>query len=135
MEQMKNSGSILGGEPSGHVIFKNYSTTGDGAIGALKAIEAMKYYKLPLKSLVKDIKLLPQVTKNTSVISKPPLENNGPIQKILSEVKDKLGTNGRVLLRYSGTESLVRAMVEGQSKIQVEQLCQKLINVVSKELS
>ena len=135
MEQMKNSGSILGGEPSGHVIFKNYSTTGDGAIGALKAIEAMKFYKRPLKSLTKNIKLLPQIIKNATVVTKPPLEKNAPIQKILTEVKDKLGTNGRVLLRYSGTESMARVMVEGQNKIQVEQLCQKLINVVSKELS
>lgn len=135
IEYMEKNGAILGGEPSGHVIFRNYSTTGDGAIGALKAIECMKFYKSGISELTGVVKLLPQVTKNAFVQTKLPFEGVAPIQDTLNQVREKLGVNGRVLLRYSGTESLARVMVEGENQIQVEELCDQLVNIVTKELS
>lgn len=135
MEKMKETGSILGGEPSGHVIFHNFSTTGDGCIGALKVIECMKYFKKELNELANEVKLYPQITKNAQVTTKPPLDSIISIKDKLEEVKTSLGGNGRVLLRYSGTEPLARVMVEGECAIRVEELCNELVNVVSKELS
>ncbi len=135
IELMRENGSILGGEPSGHVIFKNYSTTGDGCVGALKVIECVKHYQKSLSELVKEVKLYPQITKNAQVANKPPLESIGSIQNKLDEVKTSLGSKGRVLLRYSGTEPLARVMVEGECELKVEELCNELVHLVSKELS
>jgi phosphoglucosamine mutase len=135
IEQMKNSGAILGGEPSGHVIFKNQSTTGDGAVGALKVIEAMKFYNKSVRELVLDINLFPQITKSIVVQVRPPLDSIQVIQDKLVKTKKELGKNGRVLLRYSGTEPLIRIMVEGEKFEVIDGLCDQLIKVVSKELS
>ncbi|MCO4794159.1 MAG: phosphoglucosamine mutase [Bacteriovoracaceae bacterium] len=134
VEKMKTSGELLGGEPSGHIILINHSTTGDGALAALKMIECMKYYKKSVSELTSEIKLYPQVVKNTKVISKPPLESIPTIKKKLDAVNETLGKKGRVLLRYSGTEPLARVMVEGENFDLVEDLCSQLISVVSDEL-
>ena len=106
VEKMKETGDILGGEPSGHIILKNHSTTGDGALAALKVIECMKYFKKPLSELRNEFLLYPQVIKNTKVTSKPPMETVPTIKEKLDSVTESLGKKGRVLLRYSGTESL-----------------------------
>ncbi|MFZ8933672.1 MAG: phosphoglucosamine mutase [Bacteriovoracaceae bacterium] len=135
IEFMKENGSILGGEPSGHVIFKDFSTTGDGCIGALKVIECIKYYKKTLADLVQEVKLYPQVTKNAQVTNKPPLDSVESIQEKLDQVKSSLGSKGRVLLRYSGTEPLARVMVEGECEVKVEEICNELVHLVSKELA
>jgi phosphoglucosamine mutase len=81
IEYMRSNGCILGGEPSGHIIFIKHSTTGDGALGALKVIESMKYFNLPLKDLVAEIELFPQFIKNVIVKNKPPLESVASIQE------------------------------------------------------
>jgi phosphoglucosamine mutase len=134
IEYMRSNGCILGGEPSGHIIFIKHSTTGDGALGALKVIESMKYFNLPLKDLVAEIELFPQFIKNVIVKNKPPLESVASIQEGIKKAEERLLGKGRVLLRYSGTEPLLRVMVEGNIAETVEEECQRLIDIVTKEI-
>lgn len=134
IEYMRSNGCILGGEPSGHIIFSRHSTTGDGALGALKVIESMKYFNLPLKDLVQEIELFPQVIKNVIVKNKPPIESVASIQEGIKKAEERLKGFGRVLLRYSGTEPLLRVMVEGNIAETVEEECQRLIEIVTKEI-
>lgn len=134
IEYMRSNGCILGGEPSGHIIFSKHSTTGDGALGALKVIESMKYFNLPLKKLVEEIELFPQIIKNIVVKNKPALESVSSIQDGIKKAEERLKGKGRVLLRYSGTEPLIRVMVEGNIAETVEEECQRLIEIVTKEI-
>ncbi len=134
MEYMKESGAIIGGEPSGHIILKKHATTGDGALAALKVIECMKFYNRPLHDLAKDIQLYPQIIKNVGVNKKLPLENIPAIQQAIREAEKILHGNGRILLRYSGTESLIRIMVEGKDQDSVDEVCNMLEEIVKKEL-
>ncbi|MFT6070862.1 MAG: phosphoglucosamine mutase [Bacteriovoracaceae bacterium] len=135
LEYMRKHGSLLGGEPSGHIIFGEHATTGDGALAALKTIECMKTYQKPLKELVKEVALFPQVLKNAIVKRKPKFDTVPSIKKALEEAEKRMGDKGRVVLRYSGTEPLVRVMVEGEDESLVNEICDTLVAVVSKELS
>lgn len=130
MEAMKTSFAILGGEPSGHIIFKQHATTGDGSLAALKLIESMKFYKKSVSELTSEVDMYPQVLKNVVVASKPPFEDIKEIQDILKVADDKLKGTGRVLLRYSGTEPKVRVMVEGQDFELVNSVCDEIITVI-----
>lgn len=134
IEYMRAHDCILGGEPSGHIIFSKYSTTGDGSLAGLKVIEAMKFFNRSLKDLVKDIELFPQVIKNVIVKNKPVLETVDAINVAIKEAEEKLKGRGRVLLRYSGTEPLLRVMVEGDQADIVESECQRLADVVTKAI-
>lgn len=134
-EYMLENGAILGGEPSGHLILKPFSTTGDGALAALKVLEAMAYYKESLDQLVKDIKLFPQSMKNVAIKQKIPFEQVPLIQSEVKKAEQQLQSKGRLLLRYSGTEPLARVMVEGENADLVETICQQLTDVVQTELS
>ena len=131
---MRDNDCILGGEPSGHVIFGDHATTGDGCLASLKAIEAMKFYKKSIKELTAAVQLYPHVVKNIIVTEKVPLESIPSIAKAVKEIEEELGTKGRILLRYSGTEPLARVMVEGESITLVNKLCDKLVNLVQREL-
>ena len=135
LERMKKSNACLGGEPSGHIILGKESTTGDGIKSALKVIECMKYYQKKLSELIVDFELFPQIIKNAYVKTKTPFEEVAPIQTVMGHVKKKLGNKGRVILRYSGTESLARVMVEGEDLELIDRLCNEIVEVVSKELS
>jgi phosphoglucosamine mutase len=135
IEKMQDSGSRFGGEPSGHMIFADYSTTGDGIISALKILECMSYYQKTLKELVQPITLYPHIIKNVAVKKKIPLNQ---VPKLMAEIKsaeDKLQNEGRVLLRYSGTEPLLRVMVEALDPLACSTLCQSLTEAVMRELS
>ena len=134
MERMKQTSSLLGGEPSGHFIYRDHSTTGDGCLAALKIIEAMKWRKKNLQELAEEIVLFPQVLKNTMVKKRLPLESIDSLQRAVKKVENQLGQKGRVLLRYSGTEPLVRVMVEGEQQDEVEGYCNELTQVISCEL-
>lgn len=134
IEYMRAHGCILGGEPSGHIIFSKHSTTGDGALGGLKVIESMKYFNQSLKDLVAEVELFPQVIKNVMVKDKPALETVKEIQEATAETEKKLAGKGRVLLRYSGTEPLLRVMVEGHNAEIVESECARLVTVVTKAI-
>lgn len=125
-ERMQEKGYTLGGEQSGHVILKKYATTGDGILTAIMLCEEICDRKLPLSALHKDLKLFPQKTKNVPVSDKAKTANDKDVLAAVEAVKAKIGGNGRVMLRESGTESVVRIMVEAES----EELCKEYINEV-----
>lgn len=134
VEHMRQSGALFGGEPSGHLVFKRYSTTGDGILAALKVIESIKFYDRDLSDLVDEIELFPQEMKNVTVLKRVPFEEIPEIKKAMLQAEQKLGAEGRILLRYSGTEPLARVMVEGRDAKLVSSLCQDLSDIVKKSL-
>ena len=135
VERMLKSGSVFGGEPSGHLIFKNHSTTGDGILAGLKVIECLKYYQKDLSELLDEVELFPQVLKNVKVKDKKPFDEVPEIDMAIGSANAKLKGKGRVLLRYSGTENLARVMVEGEDLDLVNVCCDDLVDVVKKNLT
>ena len=125
-ENMIETGNCIGGEQSGHIILSKYATTGDGILTALQLMEAMIESKLPLSKLAEPVKMLPQITKNVVVTDKKAVEEDPEVQAAVKKVSDTLGKTGRILLRKSGTEPLIRVMVEAPS----ETLCEKLVGEV-----
>ena len=134
VEHMRQTGALFGGEPSGHLVFKKYSTTGDGILAALKVIESIKFYDKDLSELVNEIELFPQEMTNIIVQKRVPFEEVPEIKKAMDHATAKLGKEGRILLRYSGTEPLARVMVEGRDQSLVNSLCAELSDVVRKTL-
>lgn len=133
VERMRQSGALFGGEPSGHLVFKKYSTTGDGILAALKVIESIRFYDMDLADLTK-IEMFPQVMQNVHVSKRVPFEEVAEIKKAMDHAESKLGKEGRILLRYSGTEALARVMVEGKDNKLVNTLCTELAETVKKAL-
>ena len=125
-ENMRENGRLIGGEQSGHIIFSKYATTGDGIMTSIKLMEVMLAKKLPLSKLAEPVKIYPQVLKNVRVKSKPEAQNDPDVQKAVEEVAQALGDDGRILVRESGTEPVIRVMVEASSK----ELCEKYVNQV-----
>jgi phosphoglucosamine mutase len=113
LEEMLRSGANLGGEQSGHILFLDDATTGDGMLTALKVASIVSIAG-PLDTLVSDLKIFPQKIVNVRVQSKPPLESLPEVARLLKEAESSLGKSGRVVLRYSGTEPLARVMIEAQ---------------------
>ena len=111
-EYMVKNGCRLGGEQSGHIIFSKYSTTGDGILTSLKVMEALIAKKSTLSKLCKPLKIYPQLLVNLSVTDRDAAINDETVQSAVKRVEEKLGANGRVLLRASGTEPLIRLMIE-----------------------
>ena len=125
LEEMLRSGNVLGGEQSGHVIFLEDSPAGDGLLTALK-IASLVALNGPLESLIEGFKDYPQIILNVKVRSKPPLESLPEVSQALAEANSALGENGRIVLRYSGTEPLARVMVEAEREADVERFSQSL---------
>lgn len=134
VEHMRSSGALFGGEPSGHLVFKGHSTTGDGILAALKIIECMKYYGKGLKQLADEVVLYPQLLLNVPTKRKTPFEDVPAIAAAMKSAEANLKGSGRILLRYSGTEALARVMVEGQDESMVQKVAHQLKDVVVKEL-
>jgi phosphoglucosamine mutase len=132
LEMMQEKGSVLGGEESGHVIFLNHHTTGDGIITALQLLWAMKRSGRPLSELSKVMTLSPQRIINVNVKEKPPLDEMQELQQAIREAEAELGEKGRVLIRYSGTQSMCRVMVEGPTDQLTNQLTHVLAETVRK---
>ena len=130
VEQMKERGWKLGGENSGHIICADVTTTGDGIVSALKVLYALVDTGKSLSDLRKGMSKFPQVMINVSVNDKSKLDNNADIASAVADVEHKLDGRGRVLLRPSGTEPVVRVMVEGEEREQVTELAQLLAGVV-----
>ena len=129
-ENMVNNGHCLGGEQSGHIIFSKHATTGDGILTSLKVMEVMLESKEKLSKLVSGYKVYPQVLKNVKVIDKEIAQKDEEVLKEVERVSKKLGENGRILLRASGTEPLVRVMVEAGSKKECEECVDSVIEVM-----
>lgn len=129
LEEMLRSGSVLGGEQSGHVIFLEDSPAGDGLLTAVK-IASLVSMQGKIESLVDGLKDYPQTIVNVKVKSKPPLESLPEVSRALAEAQLALGENGRVVLRYSGTEPLARVMVEAEHDADVQRFSQSLANAL-----
>lgn len=120
----------LGGEQSGHIIMKKYANTGDGILTSLKVMEAMIEAKTDLKSLVRDLKIYPQVLINVRVKDKNTVLDNEKVDKAIKEIEAKLGDSGRILVRKSGTEPLIRVMVEAETEEVAQKSCQHIVDVI-----
>lgn len=120
----------LGGEQSGHIILKKFANTGDGMLTSLKIMEAMIEAKSDLKSLVRDLKIFPQVLINVRVKDKNTVLDNEGVKKSIDEVEKTLSDSGRVLVRKSGTEPLIRIMVEAQNQELAEKYANKIVTTI-----
>ena len=125
-ENMVQTGNVLGGEQSGHIIFSKYATTGDGILTSLKIMEVMLEKKQSLGKLVSEVTILPQLLKNVRVADKAAALGDPDVQKAAADVEKALGSDGRLLLRESGTEPLIRVMVEAET----QELCEKYVGQV-----
>ena len=126
VEEMRRNGFNLGGEQSGHLIFLDHSTTGDGLLAALQVLAVIQQKQRPLSELARVMIAFPQVLLNIDVREKPPLEELEDFQKLVRQIEEKLDTSGRVLARYSGTESKARIMVEGPDDHTVQTYAEEL---------
>ena len=129
-ENMIKTGNRIGGEESGHIIFSKYATTGDGILTSLKIMEVMLAKEKPISELAAPMVKYPQVLKNVKVKSKPEAKNDPDVQKAVSDVEAALGSNGRILLRESGTEPVIRVMVEAGSDAECEKYVDQVIDVI-----
>ena len=125
-EYMAGNGCRLGGEQSGHIIISKYATTGDGILTSLKVLEVMLAQKKKMSQLCDGLQIYPQVLKNVRVRSKPDAQNDPAVQEAVQQAAEKLGDSGRILVRESGTEPMIRVMVEASDK----KLCQECVDQV-----
>ncbi len=135
IEELLKNGAVLGGEDSGHIIFLEHHTTGDGLITALQLLAVMQKEEKAVSELSKVMKTFPQVLINVDVKSKPDLKGIPEIGNVIGSVEKELGDMGRVLVRYSGTQPMCRVMVEGPTKEQTEKLAKKIAEIVKKKLN
>ena len=135
VEEMRRHGYNLGGEQSGHVIFLEHNHTGDGLLTALQVLAILRRKELPLSELASGIERFPQVLVNVPVAEKRPLESLPEFTRQLREVEAALGTRGRVLIRYSGTEAKARVMVEGEDEKRVHQIANDLAEGLRRALA
>jgi phosphoglucosamine mutase len=134
VEKMISLGAVLGGEDSGHVVFLDHHTTGDGILTALKLIEVMKTESKSLSELCQVMTVFPQVLINVEVRHKPDLNTVPVIKNAIKSMEHRLGDEGRVLVRYSGTEPLCRVMVEGPTFDKTDKYCRELADVIKKNI-
>jgi len=135
LEKMTAEGHTLGGEQSGHVIMSKYGNTGDGLLTALHLISHVAQSKKSLKELTSFMKRYPQVLINVSGVAKEKLAHNQRIQESVKKIESQLGLTGRVLLRASGTEPLIRVMIEAENRTDAQQFAESLASLVKSELS
>ena len=135
LEEMLAGGHLLGGEQSGHIIMSKYANTGDGLLTALQLISKLKKSGKSASELASFMKRYPQVLINVSGVAKEKLASNQVIAKAVSDVQQRLADKGRVLLRASGTEALIRVMIEAQDLSLAQELASKLATLVKSELS
>ncbi|MGM8216674.1 phosphoglucosamine mutase [Bacillaceae bacterium W0354] len=134
MEKMRENDFNLGGEQSGHIIFLDYNTTGDGMLSALQLVNVMQETGQSLSQLAEGMTKFPQVLKNVRVINKNEVQTNRIIQEEINKVEEELDDKGRVLVRPSGTEPLVRVMVEAPTKEECEKYVDQVVQVIQDTL-
>jgi phosphoglucosamine mutase len=130
LEDMMRLGSVIGGEDSGHLIFLDHHTTGDGILTALQLLAAMVRTGKPLSELAKMMDIYPQKLINVEVKSKPDISTIPRIKEVVGKIEKELGEEGRVLVRYSGTQNMCRVMVEGPSVGVTEKYCREIADVI-----
>ena len=129
-EEMMNHGHRIGGEQSGHIIFSKYANTGDGILTALKLVQVVLDRKQTLSQLAEPVKIYPQVLKNVRVTDKTQAQNDPEVKAAVAKAAEELGDSGRILLRESGTEPLVRVMVEAESTETCERIVDEIIALI-----
>ncbi|TLN24019.1 phosphoglucosamine mutase [bacterium] len=134
VERMRQQGFNFGGEQSGHLVFLDHATTGDGTLAALQLLAIMAREQKPVSELARVMTLFPQVLKGVNVREKRPLEELSLTQKAIASAEKKLGKKGRVVVRYSGTEKKLRVMIEGESQPKIEELCDSIVDAVMTEI-
>jgi len=135
LEEMQRVGATLGGEQSGHILFLDGdATTGDGLLTALRVLEIMARTGKPLADLVSDLKVFPQTIRNVRVRKKIPFAEIPAVQATIAAAERELDGNGRVVVRYSGTEALARVMIEAESKEQMDRLAEAIVGAIRAEL-
>jgi phosphoglucosamine mutase len=135
LEQMQKSSATLGGEQSGHIIFRDgEATTGDGLLTALRVLEIVGRSEKTLAELIADLKVFPQIIKNVRVREKKPLMSVPSIAQAIRDAESELDGNGRVVVRYSGTEALARVMVEAESEPTMHQIADSIVDAIQQNL-
>ena len=129
-EYMAKNGCRIGGEQSGHIIFSKYASTGDGILTSLKMMEVMLAKKKPMSELAAPLKIYPQVLENVRVTDKKAAKNDMAVREAVKKVTEALGDAGRILVRESGTEPLVRVMVEAPDHDTCQKYVDEVVNVI-----
>ena len=135
VEAMREKGYVLGGEQSGHIVFLDHATTGDGVIAALRVLAVMVEEGKPLSELARTMTRYPQVLLNFAVARKRPFEEMPAVQKKISQIEDALGSDGRVVVRYSGTESKARVMIEGTDESRIKAYASEIAETLKQALA
>ncbi len=130
MEEMRKGGYNLGGEQSGHIIFLDYNTTGDGMLSALQLVNVIQETGKPLSELASEMEKFPQVLKNVPVVKKNEVMLNKTVLDAIDKVEKEMGDQGRVLVRPSGTESLVRVMVEAPTLEDCNRYVDEVVEII-----
>jgi len=134
LQQMQRCGSNLGGEQSGHIIFLDYATTGDGLLTAVQLVRIMRETGKKLSALARSMKKYPQILLNVRVRERRPFARMPVVQKLIRAAQQQLAGNGRLVVRYSGTEPLARVMVEGPRKNTITNLARTIIAAIQQEI-
>jgi phosphoglucosamine mutase len=132
--RMRADGYNLGGEQSGHLVFLDHTSTGDGVLAGLKILTVMLREGKPLSELANVMERVPQVLVNIRVKSKPPISELSDVSALIASVEEKLGDEGRVLVRYSGTEPKARVMVEGLDQAAIQQHADEIVAAIQTEI-
>jgi phosphoglucosamine mutase len=135
LEEMRARNASIGGEDSGHLIFLHHHTTGDGIISALQLMAVIQKEQKPLSQLAGIMKVFPQKLINIDVRTKPDLSTIPEIVNVINIAEERLGSKGRVLVRYSGTQNMCRVMVEGPTGEETEKYCEQIADVIRKKLT
>src|SRR5207249_4858896 len=130
LEEMVAQNLNVGGEQSGHMIFRDFTTTGDGIISALQILRIMKESGQPLSKLKGCLQKYPQAQRNLRVRSKPPLDQLPDVMELVGETEKKLSGKGRVLLRYSGTEPKIRLLIEGREREEIDRQANRIAEAI-----
>ena len=134
LQEMRASGATLGGESSGHIIFRNHHTTGDGIIAALQVLAVMLSTGKPLSELAEVVTMFPQKMVNVPVARRPKIEDVPELARAIAEAEATLGDEGRVLVRYSGTQPLCRVMAEGPTEELTSSIVEDIADVVRRTI-
>jgi len=132
VEEMRRSGYRFGGEQSGHMVFFDHNTTGDGMISALQILAILQKSGQPLSELASVMTALPQILVNVRVRERRNIKELPEVDKLIADVENRLGDTGRVLIRYSGTEPLMRIMLEGQDQAEITRMANEIAQVVKR---
>jgi len=134
VERMRKDGFNFGGEQSGHLIFLDKNTSGDGILSALQVLKVMQDTGKPLSELAARVKKYPQVLKNVEVAAKRDLNDVPGVRKVIEECTDRLKDRGRLLVRYSGTQAMCRVMAEGEDEEEVKLVVNMVVDAISRNL-